>query len=155
MIGLFGIFTQGVLIGPLTRKFGTRRLIPLSITLTGIGLVLIPYTQASMAWAQMVVVVSFIAIGNGVFQPSSSTYLTRLARNENYDLGGVMGAQESLGAFARILGPLSGGLVWELTVNKAFPWDYHTAFHLCGFIMLISGLLTLRLPTLLEFDEAE
>ncbi len=155
MIGLFGIFTQAVLIGPLTRKFGTRRLIPLSITFTGIGLVLIPYTQASMAWPQMLIVVSFIAIGNGVFQPSSSTYLTRLARDEDYDLGGVMGAQESLGAFARILGPLSGGLVWELTVNKAFPWDYHTAFHLCGFIMLISGLLTLRLPTLLEFDEAE
>jgi len=155
MIGLFGILTQGVLIGPLTRAFGTRRLIPLSIVLTGIGLVLIPYTQPSFAWAQMLVVVSCIAIGNGVFQPSSSTYLTRLAREENYDLGGVMGAQESLGAFARILGPLSGGLVWELTVDGVFPWDYHTAFHLCGFLMVISGLLTLRLPTLLEFDEAE
>ena len=48
---------------------------------------------------------TFIAIGNGVFQPSSSTYLTRLARRDGYDFGVVMGAQESLSAFARIFGP--------------------------------------------------
>ena len=102
MIGLLGILTQGVLIGPLTRRFGTRRLIPLSIMLTGVGLFMIPYTQASLAWVQMLMVCSCIAIGNGVFQPSSSAYLTRLARKDGYDLGAVMGAQEFL-AFARIL----------------------------------------------------
>ena len=155
MIGLFGILTQGVLIGPLTRRYGTLRLIPISILLTGVGLTLIPYTQTSMAWIQMLLVCSCIAIGNGVFQPSSSTYLTRIARDEGYDLGVVMGAQESLGAFARIFGPLSGGLVWELTVNGDYPWDYHTAFHLCGLLMVLSAVLTLRLPLLKQFDESE
>ena len=81
-IGLLGILTQGVLIGPLTRRFGTRRLIPISIMVLGLGLTLIPYTQANMAWIQMLVVVSCIAVGNGIFQPSSSTYLTRIAREE-------------------------------------------------------------------------
>ena len=147
--------TQAVLIGPLTQKFGTRRLIPLSIILTGVGLVLIPYTQTNLVWLQMLLVLSCIAIGNGVFQPSSSTYLTRLARDTDYDLGAVMGAQESLSAFARILGPLSGGFAWELTVNGSYPWDYHTPFHLCGLLMVISGLLTLRLPVMPEPDEAE
>ncbi len=155
MIGFFGIFTQGLLIGPLTRRYGTRRLIPLSVLLTGLGLTLIPYTQSSMAWIQMLLVSSCIAIGNGIFQPSSSTYLTRIARDEGYDLGIVMGAQESLGAFARILGPLSGGFVWELTVNGNYPWDYHTAFHLCGLLMVISAVLTLRLPPLELLNEAE
>ncbi len=153
MIGLLGILTQGVLIGPLARKYGTRRLIPLSILVTGTGLTLIPYTQASMAWLQMLLVCSCIAVGNGLFQPSSSTYLTRIAREEGYDLGVVMGAQESLGAFARILGPLSGGFVWELTSAGAYPWDYHTAFHLCGLLMVISALLTLRLPPLSHIPE--
>lgn len=155
MIGLLGILTQGVLIGPLTRKFGTRRLIPMSIGLTGTGLVLIPYTQTNLVWLQLLVVLSCIAIGNGVFQPSSSTYLTRLARKEDFDLGAVMGAQESLGAFARIMGPLSGGFAWELTVNGTYPFDYHTAFHLCGVLMLICGFLTLRIPNLGVLDEAE
>ena len=154
MIGLFGILTQGVLIGPLTRRYGTRRLIPISIMVTGLGLTMIPYTQSSMAWIQMLIVCSFIAIGNGVFQPSSSTYLTRIAQDEGYDLGVVMGAQESLSAFARIFGPLSGGLVWELTVNGSYPWDYHAAFHLCGVLMVISAVLTLRLPLLKDIEEA-
>lgn len=146
MIGLFGILTQGVLIGPLTRRFGTRRLIPYAAITTGLGLVLVPYTQSSSAWIGLLFVCSLIAIGNGVFQPASSTYLTQIARHEGYELGLVMGAQESLGAFARILGPLTGGIVWELTVRGSFPWDYHTAFHLCGFLMLISMILTWRLP---------
>ena len=102
----------------------------------------------------MLLVCSFISVGNGVFQPSSSTYLTRIARDEGYDLGVVMGAQESLSAFARIFGPLSGGLVWELTVNGGYPWDYHAAFHLCGLLMVISAVLTLRLPHLKKIEEA-
>lgn len=155
MIGLLGIFTQGALIGPLTRRFGTRRLIPMSILLTGLGLTLIPYTQASMAWLQLFFVVTCIAIGNGVFQPSTSTYLTRLARKDGYDLGVVMGAQESLSAFARIFGPLGGGIVWELTVGRGFPWDYHTVFHVCGLLMVISAVLTLRIPHLPDINEAE
>ncbi len=153
MIGLFGIFTQAVLIGPLTRKYGTRRLIPVSILLTGIGLTLIPYTQASRALIHMILVCSFVAIGNGLFQPSASTYLTRIAKDEDYDLGVVMGAQESMTAFARIFGPLSGGFVWELTVNGTYPFDYHTAFHLCGILMVISALLTMRLPQMSPLPE--
>ena len=155
MIGLLGILTQGALIGPLTRRFGTRRLIPLAILLTGLGLTLIPYTQANMAWLQLFFVVTFIAIGNGVFQPSTSTYLTRLARKDGYDFGVVMGAQESLSAFARIFGPLTGGIVWELTVGRGYPWDYHTVFHVCGLLMMMSALLTLRLPHLPDISEGE
>ncbi len=152
MIGLLGILTQGVLIGPLTRRYGTRRLIPVSILITGLGLTLIPYTTTNAVWLQMLVVSSCLAVGNGLFQPSSSTYLTRIAREEGYDLGAVMGAQESLGAFARILGPLSGGFVWELTASGSYPWDHHTAFHLCGVLMLLSALLTLRLPPLSDLE---
>jgi hypothetical protein len=63
-----------------------------------------------------------------------------------------MGAQESLGAFARILGPLTGGLVWTLTVSQDWPFDYHTAFHLCGVMMLAAAILALRLPALDDDD---
>lgn len=146
MIGISGIITQGLLIGPLTRKFGSRRLLTFAALLTGIGLVLIPYTQAQYAWAHILVVTGLLAIGNGLFQPSSSTLLAQTAKSEGLELGVVMGANESLGAFARILGPLTGGLVWVWTSNGTYPWDYHTAFHLCGLLMLCSALLSLKLP---------
>ena len=150
MIGISGIFTQAILIGPLTRRFGSRRLLPFASALAGVGLVLVPYTQAENAWVQILLVAFLIAVGNGIFQPSSSSFLTRVAKDNGYELGVVMGAQESLGAFARILGPLTGGLVWTLTVSRAWPFDYHTAFHLCGLVMLLASLMALRIPSLEE-----
>jgi len=152
MIGITGILTQGLLIGPLTRRFGSRRLIPAASALTGLGLVLVPYTQASNVWTHILIVAVLIALGNGIFQPSSSTFLTRIAKSNGYELGVVMGAQESLGAFARILGPLTGGLVWTLTASRDWPFDYHTAFHLCGVMMLLASILALRLPALDDDD---
>lgn len=150
MIGITGIVTQGLFIGPLTRKFGSRTLIPMASVLTGVGLVLIPYTEASSSWFHILIVSIIIALGNGIFQPSSSSFLTRVAKSNGYELGVVMGAQESLGAFARILGPLTGGLVWTLTVSREWPFDYHTAFHICGLMMLLAAVLSLKLPHLEE-----
>lgn len=153
MIGITGILTQGVLIGPLTRSLGSRTLIPIASLLTGIGLFLIPYTQAANAWLHVLVVSVIIALGNGIFQPSSSSFLTRVAKANGYELGVVMGAQESLGAFARILGPLTGGLVWTLTASREWPLDYHTVFHLCGLMMLCAALLSFKLPYM-DLNEA-
>ena len=57
-----------------------------------------------------------------------------------------MGAQESVSAFSRILGPLTGGFVWVLTVDGKFPFDYHTAFLLCGVLMAMAAVLSLKIP---------
>tara|TARA_X000001036_G_C20433066_1_gene706033 strand:+ start:67 stop:654 length:588 start_codon:yes stop_codon:yes gene_type:complete len=148
IIGIAGIVTQGVLIGPLSRRFGPEKLLPISCLITGLGLVLVPYTQADWALAQLFVVVILIAIGNGIFQPTSSSLLTTTAKREGINLGVVMGAQESVSSFARILGPLTGGVVWTFTVSKEWPLDYHTSFHLCGIVMLFAAFLSTRIKVI-------
>ncbi len=145
VIGIAGILTQGVLIGPLSRRFGSRRLLPISCLITGLGLTLIPYTEPEYAFIQLGMVSILIAVGNGIFQPSSSTILTTLAKDNGLELGVVMGAQESVSAFSRILGPLTGGFVWVLTVNKSAPFDYHTSFHLCGLLMVFAAIISLKI----------
>ena len=145
VIGIAGILTQGILIGPLSRKFGSRKLLPISCLITGLGLTLIPYTEPEYAFIQLGMVSILIAVGNGIFQPSSSTILTTLAKDNGLELGVVMGAQESVSAFSRILGPLTGGFVWVLTVNKSAPFDYHTAFHLCGLLMVLAAIISLKI----------
>jgi len=145
VIGIAGILTQGVLIGPLSRRFGSRRLLPISCLITGLGLTLIPYTEPEYAFIQLGMVSILIAVGNGIFQPSSSSILTTLAKDNDLELGVVMGAQESVSAFSRILGPLTGGFVWVLTVNKSAPFDYHTAFHLCGLLMVFAAIISLKI----------
>ena len=73
--------------------------------------------------------------------------LTTTAKHNGLNLGIVMGAQESVSSFARIIGPLTGGIVWTLTVSREWPLDYHTAFHLCGIMMLLSAILSLKIKT--------
>ena len=144
LIGILGIVTQGALIGPLTRRFGSLFILRLGSVLAGIGLTMIPYSSIDFVWAWMLVITGCIAIGNGLFQPSSSTVLTTLARRDDYELGAVMGSQESLSSFARILGPLTGGYVWTVTVERNGFFDYHTAFHICGFLMVCAFLLSFK-----------
>lgn len=151
LIGIIGIITQGGLIGPLTRKYGSLFILRLGSILSGIGLTLIPYSSLDYVWAWMLVITGCIAIGNGLFQPSSSTVLTTMARKDKYELGSVMGAQESLSSFARILGPLTGGYVWTITVERSGFFDYHTAFHICGILMLLAFMLSFKV----DFESSE
>ena len=108
-------------------------------------MVLIPYTESSNAFWQLFLVVILIAVGNGLFQPSSSSLLTSIAKSRQMNLGVVMGAQESVSSFARIIGPLTGGIVWTFTVDREWPLDYHTSFHLCGILMIMAAILSLKL----------
>ena len=144
LIGILGIVTQGGLIGPLTRKYGSLFILRFGTVLSGFGLVLVPYSTLDFVWAWMLLITGCIAIGNGLFQPSSSTVLTSLARQDDYELGAVMGSQESLSSFARILGPLTGGYVWTITVERTGFFDYHTAFHVCGLLMMLAFLLSFK-----------
>lgn len=156
IIGVLGIITQGALIGPLSRKYGSVFVLRLGTVLAGIGLVMVPYSDAEHVWLWLFPITGCIAIGNGLFQPSSSTLLTAISRQEGYELGAVMGAQESLSSFARILGPLTGGFVWTKTVGNTGFLDYHTAFHLCGIMMLCAFLLSLRIsfkPSWMQSEE--
>ena len=132
----------------MSRRFGPEKLLPISCLITGLGLALVPYTQTDWALAQLFVVVILIAVGNGIFQPTSSSLLTTTAKQEGINLGVVMGAQESVSSFARILGPLTGGIVWTFTVSKDWPLDYHTSFHLCGIVMLFAAILSLRIKVI-------
>ena len=144
LIGILGIVTQGGLIGPLTRKYGSLFILRFGTVLSGFGLVLVPYSTLDFVWAWMFLITGCIAIGNGLFQPSSSTVLTSLARQDDYELGAVMGSQESLSSFARILGPLTGGYVWTITVERTGFFDYHTAFHVCGLLMMLAFILSFK-----------
>jgi len=83
--------------------------------------------------------------------------LAGYARERGERLGGVMGASESASAFARILGPVTGGAVWTATWQRSDLFDYHTVFRLCALIMVFGALLALTLPpepTLVDEQEA-
>lgn len=146
VIGLTGIVVQGGLIRPLSARFSSRALVPVAVLMTGIGLGAIPYAQDASPWLWLLPTCILMATGSGIFQPSSSSLLATYARERGERLGVVMGASESASAFARILGPITGGAVWTATWQRDDLLSYHSAFRLCGLIMLFAAVLALTLP---------
>ena len=155
VIGLTGIVVQGGLIRPLSKRFSSRGMLPVAVVITGIGLGAIPYASVDVAWLWLLPTCIIISTGSGIFQPTSSSLLASYAQREGKELGGVMGAMEAASAFARILGPVTGGLVWTLTVNGAGWLSYRSVFHLCATIMGITLLVSLRLPKEERLSESQ
>ncbi len=147
VIGLTGIVVQGGLIRPLSKRFASRSMLPVAVVFTGIGLGAIPYASVEYAWLWLLPTCIVISTGSGIFQPTSSSLMASYAQDRGKELGGVMGAMESASAFARILGPVTGGLVWTLTVDGSGWLTYRSAFHLCAIIMALTLLVSLRLPS--------
>ena len=141
IIGIKGLIIQVGLIGPLTKRYGSNLLMKIGTIVCGMGLLLIPYVSHEYIWITMGAVVVLVSTGNALFQPSFSAILAQRASEEGQEMGMVMGAQESASAFARIIGPLTGGIVWDYTVLKTGILSIATAFHLCAIMMCIAFLL--------------
>ena len=141
IIGINGLIIQGGLIGPLTKRYGSNLLMKIGTIVCGMGLLLIPYVSHEHIWITMGAVVVLVSTGNALFQPSFSAILAQRTSEEGQEMGMVMGAQESASAFARIIGPLTGGIVWDYTVLKTGILSIATAFHLCAIMMFIAFLL--------------
>ena len=131
--------TQGGMIGPLTKRYGSSKLIAFGLITAGIGLVAIPYVDISFAWLGMIVTSLLIAFGNGVFTPSNMAMLSNHSSIDERGL--VMGVSESLRSLCTLFGVLIGGVVWDLTWDENFPFTYHSAFWLCGIFSFIAVII--------------
>jgi len=143
-IGLCGIITQGRLIGPLTDRFGSSRLMAAGLLIAGFGLASIPYANPAAPMLSILASSALISFGNGLVTPSNMTILTHLSGAE--ERGAVMGVSESLRALSSLIGVLLGGVVWDATVERDDLWDVHTAFRLCG-LFALAAFIVFRLSS--------
>ena len=143
-VGLLGVIIQGGLIGPLNRRFSLRGLMISGTVLSGIGIASIPYAPFDSSWLIFLSCAGF-AIGNGVFSPTQSSLLTFETKRAGFDLGTVMGAQEGMGALARIIGPFLAATIWSQTVDGTGLWTFHTCFRVSGVFFFAALLLQIGL----------
>ena len=139
-VGLVGVIVQGGLIRPLTKRYDVWNIMVIGIFITAIGLGWIPYLQPT-PFAIGLLAMTFIAAGNGLFQPTQSTLITTEARVNNLDLGRVMGAQEGYGALSRIIGPILAAFIWAATVDGTGLLTYHTVFRIAGLVAVLGVLI--------------
>jgi MFS family permease len=125
------VIVQGVLIGPLTKRVGSARLLPAGfVVLIGGFLVL----AAAQQWAVLFVALALLSLGQGVVTPSLTSVVADSVAPDKR--GEALGVQQSAGALSRIIGPALAGLVFD---NAGVAWPYVTAAVLT---LLALGLVT-------------
>ncbi len=142
--GLISAFIQGGAIGRLVKKLGEPKLIGLSLLLTGISFLLLPFLKgngqlfwsrlfhpAGWPWVKMLLALALLAIGSSLTRPPVFGLLSNLAHSS--EQGATIGVAQSAGSLARILGPLFAATAY--TYTPLLP--YLT----CGVIALFAGVI--------------
>ncbi|MED5384483.1 MAG: MFS transporter [Cyanobacteriota bacterium] len=119
IVGLVATLVQGVLIGPLVKRFGEWQL-----TLTGLGLVivgclLIPAIGSANRISSIYVAVGMLAFGTGLVTPSLRSLVSR--RLGDRGQGAALGSLQSLQSLGSFLGPPLAGLSYDV-LGPASPF---------------------------------
>jgi MFS transporter, DHA1 family, tetracycline resistance protein len=142
--GLLGALIQGGLIGRLVKKFGEPKLIAVSLLLTGLALVLLPFLSGSgelkwsavlkfadAPWLKMLGALALLAVGSALTRAPLFGLLSNLTpANEQ---GATIGVAQSAGALARIAGPMFAASLYVHI--PALPYV------VCGGISILAALL--------------
>jgi len=127
-LGLIMVLIQGGLIGKLSKVFGERRLVLTGTMFMAVSLVLL--AQATIL-PQLLIALAFLALGNGVTNPSLSSLASQGARAERR--GATMGVYQSAGSLSRVLGPPLAGYLYD-TKGIAAPFLIAAGFTIIAFI---------------------
>jgi MFS transporter, DHA1 family, tetracycline resistance protein len=114
-IGVIVTVVQGGLVGPLSKRFGEKRLLVAGVVLQGIALAALPFA-ANLGG--LLAATAPLAIGSGLTSPALSALISRASRAE--DQGGTLGIGQSAAALGRILGPITG--TFSFNVRPAYPY---------------------------------
>jgi MFS transporter, DHA1 family, tetracycline resistance protein len=107
-VGVTLVAVQGGLIGPLTQRLGSRKLLRIGLSLVAVGLVLLGFTTT---WPMLFVALFLLSLGQGMSGPSGSALVAELAPVERR--GEAIGYQQSTAAFGRVAGPVMAGALFD------------------------------------------
>ncbi len=111
VVGIIAIIVQGILIGPLVKKFGE-----LKVTITGSGfillacLLLITFPEKN-AGSYIYLAVSFLAIGAGLITPSIRALISK--KIDKNSQGSILSSLQGLQSLGSVLGYILAGNVYD------------------------------------------
>lgn len=108
IMGIIGAVMQGGIIGRLSKNYPDKTLIRAGAFFMIFGLGLLPY---GINFTGVVVVSIILGVGSGVLQPVLLSLISKVAPDR--EQGIVLGVNQSMSAFARMLGPLWGGFSFQ------------------------------------------
>jgi len=136
VMGFVLIIGQGVLIGPLTKKFGDLPLIKIGLFGGAIGFVLV---ALAVDYITTLLALGFFILALALISPALNSYISNFAGEYQ---GSVMGLNSAFTSLGRVVGPLWGGYIYD--INIEYPFFSGAATLLLGLLVGIRGL---RKPT--------
>jgi len=127
VIGLCSAIMQGVLTGPLARRWGEVAIIHASLLGSAIGFVLMLQAHD---FGAVLLTVSFFIISNALLRPAIASLISRRATTGQ---GVAMGLNNSFMSLGRIMGPTWSGFVFD--VHIGYPYLSGSVVMLIGFVL--------------------
>lgn len=127
--GVVGALAQLVLFDWLTKKMGEINLIRYSLILSAV--LTFAMTIVSHYFA-ILFVTFFIFVGFDLIRPAVTSYLSKIAGNEQGFVGGMNSMFTSLG---NIFGPILGGILFDINLN--YPYYFATIVLTIGVILAL------------------
>ncbi len=132
-IGLIMVISQGYLIRVLVPKYGERKVLAVGLSLAFIGFLVC--SVGSELWI-LTIGVTALGFGNALATPSLNGSISLLTARDSQ--GHSLGVSQSLSSLARIVGPPTGGYLYQ-SVGAGSPFVF------AAVSIFIGGVLTWRL----------
>ncbi|GAB0170827.1 MFS transporter [Lysinibacillus sp. CTST325] len=127
--GVVGALAQLVLFDWLTKKMGEINLIRYSLILSAVLTFAMTIVNHYFA---ILFVTFFIFVGFDLIRPAVTSYLSKIAGNEQGFVGGMNSMFTSLG---NIFGPILGGILFDINLN--YPYYFATIVLTIGVILAL------------------
>lgn len=129
IMGIIGAIIQGGFIQRLSKAFSERGVLMIGSLFMMVGLALLPFEKSFL---EVAVVISIYGIGSGILQPVVVSMVSKYAPEK--EQGAVLGLNQSIGSFARVLGPIWGGFAFDY-LGYQFPFLTGAAFTFISFLI--------------------
>lgn len=126
---IFGAIAQVFLFGPLTNKLGEIGLIRYCLVFSAILTFLMTVVSS---YVPILLTTFVLFVGFDLIRPAITTYLSKIAGNEQGFVGGMNSTFTSLG---NIFGPILGGVLFDINLN--YPYYFATIVLVIGIILAL------------------
>jgi MFS transporter, DHA1 family, tetracycline resistance protein len=135
-IGICAVLVQGGLIRRLSGKVSEALLVRVGLVCQIVGFLLMA-AAPELGVNSLYVSGAFLALGNGMTQPSTSAYISKRAGED--EQGALLSSNQSMASLARVFGPAMGGFLYGNVGHRA-PY----IFAACGLALASFAALGLK-----------
>jgi DHA1 family tetracycline resistance protein-like MFS transporter len=107
-VGLLAAASQGLMVGPLVRRFGEPKVLLVGLVITGVGLLGLALVTNVGA---LLVALAPLALGSGLVFSTTTSLISR--RVGEADQGGALGLTASVSGLARIVAPIGATVLFQ------------------------------------------